>query len=157
MTNSEHTMRVIGRREFVDLPELNIHNIEAKIDTGAFTSAIHCEEIKEIEDNGIRKLHFILPEMYYPGNKTSKLTFETYSKKTIKNCFGEAEVRYVIRTKIHIGYNTIIANFSLSDRKSMKYPILIGRKAIKGKFIVDVKQTHLNGIKLSLYLNQNSK
>ena len=47
-----------------------------------------------------------------------------------------------------------MADFSLSDRKSMRYPILIGRKAIKGKFIIDVKQAHLNGKKLSLYLNQ---
>jgi hypothetical protein len=49
-----------------------------------------------------------------------------------------------------------MADFSLSDRKSMRYPILIGRKAIKGKFIIDVKQVHLNGQKLSLYLKQHS-
>ena len=146
--------RVIGRREFVDLPLLHIHNTEAKIDTGAFSSAIHCEDMKVINENGISYLTFTLPAEYYSGNKTQRHKTAVFSQKKIKNSFGEAEERYVIRTQIHIGHKTIMADFSLSDRKSMRYPILIGRKAIKGKFIIDVKQAHLNGKKLSLYLKQ---
>lgn len=147
-------IRVIGRREFVDLPLLNIKNTEAKIDTGAFSSAIHCEEIAVIEEKGVSYLTFSLPAEYYPGNKTQRHKIEKFSSKKIKNSFGEAEERYVIRTRIRIGRKLILADFSLSDRKSMRYPILIGRKAIKGKFIIDVKQAHLNGKKLSLYLKQ---
>ena len=149
-------IRVIGRREFVDFPQLNIKATEAKIDTGAFSSAIHCEVIKVIEQNGKKVLTFILPSEFYPNNQTQHLSFEDFTQKKIKNSFGEAEDRYVIRTQIHIGHKTIMADFSLSDRKSMRYPILIGRKAIKGKFIIDVKQVHLNGQKLSLYLKQHS-
>lgn len=149
-------IRVIGRREFVDFPQLNIKATEAKIDTGAFSSAIHCEDIKVTEQNGKKVLSFTLPAEFYPNNETQKIVFENFSQKKIKNSFGEAEDRYVIRTQIHIGYKTIMADFSLSDRKSMRYPILIGRKAIKGKFIIDVKQVHLNGQKLSLYLKQHS-
>lgn len=156
MKSKTKQIRVIGRREFVDLPHLNINGTEAKIDTGAFSSAIHCEEIKVIDQNGKKVLSFILPSEFYPNNETQKLTFENFTQKKIKNSFGEAEDRYVIRTQIHIGHKTILADFSLSDRKSMRYPILIGRKAIKGKFIIDVKQVHLNGQKLSLYLKQHS-
>jgi hypothetical protein len=147
-------VRVIGRREFVDLPLLQIHHTEAKIDTGAFSSAIHCEEIEVINENGVDYLTFTLPAEYYSGNKTQQHKTTEFTQKKIKNSFGEAEERYIIRTQIHIGHKTIMADFSLSDRKSMRYPILIGRKAIKGKFIIDVKQAHLNGKKLSLYLNQ---
>jgi hypothetical protein len=149
-------IRVIGRREFVDFPQLNIKATEAKIDTGAFSSAIHCEDIKVMEQNGKKVLTFILPSEFYPNNQTQHLSFDNFTQKKIKNSFGEAEDRYVIRTQIHIGHKTIMADFSLSDRKSMRYPILIGRKAIKGKFIIDVKQVHLNGQKLSLYLKQHS-
>lgn len=149
--------RVIGRREFVDFPLLNIKNTEAKIDTGAFSSAIHCEEIKLITENGITYLSFCLPAEFYPGNQTHYHNTEYFKQKKIKNSFGEAEDRYVIRTQIHIGHKTIMADFSLSDRKSMRYPILIGRKAIKGKFIIDVKQIHLNGQKLSVYLKHQKK
>jgi hypothetical protein len=150
-------IRVIGRREFVDLPLLHIKNTEAKIDTGAFSSAIHCEEIKVIEENGKSYLTFTLPAEFYPHNKTQYHKTDRFSRKKIKNSFGEAEERYVIRTRIRIGRKLILADFSLSDRKSMRYPILIGRRAIKGKFIIDVKQTHLNGKKLSLYLKQIQK
>jgi hypothetical protein len=148
--------RVIGRREFVDFPTLRIQNTEAKIDTGAFSSAIHCEDIKVINENGKPYLTFTLPSEFYPDNETQYHKFEYFKQKKIKNSFGEAEDRYVIRTTIHIGHKTIAADFSLSDRKSMRYPILIGRKAIKGKFMIDVKQVHLNGQKLSLYLKHHS-
>ena len=147
-------IKTIGRREFVDFPLLNLKHIEAKIDTGAFSSAIHCENIKVISENGKEYLQFTLPSEFYPGNETKQIKFDSFKQKKIKNSFGEAEDRYVIRTKIHIGRKTILADFSLSDRKSMRYPILIGRKAIKGKFMIDVKQVHLNGQKLSLYLKQ---
>jgi hypothetical protein len=152
----KHSIRLIGRREYVDFPLLQIANTEAKIDTGAFSSAIHCENIKVTEVSGKPLLTFTLPEAFYPGNKTTMHSFSEFNQKKIKNSFGEAEDRYIIRTKIHIGHKTIWADFSLSDRKSMRYPILIGRKAIKGKFIIDVKQVHLNGLKLSVYLNQLS-
>ena len=149
--------RVIGRREFVDFPLLHIIQTEAKVDTGAFSSAIHCEEIKLINENGTTFLSFCLPAEYYPGNQTQFHKTKAFKQKKIKNSFGEAEDRYVIRTQIHIGHKTIMADFSLSDRKSMRYPILIGRKAIKGKFIIDVKLVHLNGQKLSVYLKHQKK
>lgn len=152
----KHSIRLIGRREYVDFPLLGITKTEAKIDTGAFSSAIHCENIEVQHENGAQVLTFTLPEEFYAGNKTITHRFTEFKQKKIKNSFGEAEDRYVIRTKIHIGHKTIWADFSLSDRKSMRYPILIGRKAIKGKFIIDVKQVHLNGLKLSVYLNQLS-
>lgn len=156
MSTKIKAIRIIGRREFVDFPLLNIHSIEAKIDTGAFSSAIHCEDIQLIHENGKDILTFTLPDQYYPNNQTQYLRFEEFTRKKIKNSFGEAEDRFVIRTKIHIGHKTIVADFSLSDRKTMRYPILIGRKAIKGKFVIDVKQVHLNGQKLSVYLKQHS-
>ncbi len=152
-TNSKEP-KLIGRREIVDFPLLGLHGVEAKIDTGAFSSAIHCDNIKEVVENGKTYLTFYLEEKDYPGNKTQQLKFEEFTRKKIKNSFGEAEERYIIRTKIKIGHKLISAQFSLSDRKNMRYPVLIGRKAIKGKFIIDVKQVHLNGIKLSVYLKR---
>jgi len=155
--NIKKPIRIIGRREFVDLPLLNIKHTEAKIDTGAFSSAIHCEDIKVVTEKGKDYLTFTLPAEFYPDNKTQIHKIDTFTQKKIKNSFGEAEERYIIRTKIRIGHKLINADFSLSDRKSMRYPILIGRKAIKGKFIIDVKHAHLNGKKLSLYLKQIQK
>ena len=109
--STKKPIRVIGRREFVDLPLLNIKHTEAKIDTGAFSSAIHCEQIKVIKENGKDYLTFTLPAEFYPENKTQYHKTDTFAQKKIKNSFGEAEERYIIRTKIIIGRKLINAYF----------------------------------------------
>ena len=74
--------------------------------------------------------------------------FEAYSQKKIKNSFGEIEERYIIKTLISIGGKKINTTISLSDRESMRYPVLIGRRLLKGRFLVDVNQIYTNGITL---------
>lgn len=146
MQASKSQIKVIGRREFVDFPLLGISTIEAKIDTGAYTSAIHCDEIS-IKKNVAGK-----DVLIYKLSPTETHECETFSKKIIKNSFGEMEERYVIKTVMHIGRKKINTILSLSNRDNMKYPVLIGRRAIKGKFLVDVGLVHTNGIKLNKYL-----
>lgn len=133
---------VIGRREIVDFPELGLVGIIAKIDTGAYTTALHCHDIKE--ENGV--LHFKLLDPSHPEYNVQDQKFTSYSKKGIKNSFGEVEMRYIIKTIVIIGRRKIKAVISLSDRGNMRYPVLIGRKLLKNRFIVDVSL--LNNIPL---------
>lgn len=133
---------VIGRREIVDFPELGLVGIIAKIDTGAYTTALHCHDIKE--ENGV--LHFKLLDPSHPEYNVQDQKFTSYSKKGIKNSFGEVEMRYIIKTVVIIGRRKIKAVISLSDRGNMRYPVLIGRKLLKNRFIVDVSL--LNNIPL---------
>lgn len=133
---------VIGRREIVDFPELGLVGIIAKIDTGAYTTALHCHDIKE--ENGV--LHFKLLDPSHPEYNIQDQKFTCYSKKGIKNSFGEVEMRYIIKTIVIIGRRKIKAVISLSDRGNMRYPVLIGRKLLKNRFIVDVSL--LNNIPL---------
>jgi hypothetical protein len=125
---------VIGRREVVDFPELNLFGITAKIDTGAYTTALHCHDIKE--ENGV--LHFKLLDPSHPEYNIQDQKFSLYSMKDIKNSFGEVEKRYIIKTLVIIGRKKIKAVISLSDRGNMRYPVLIGRKLLKNRFVVDV-------------------
>lgn len=124
---------IIGRREYVDLPELNLYQVEAKIDTGAYTSALHCEKIEIIN-------HQLCVQVF---SHTEKITFKQYLKKYIKNSSGNAEERFVIKTLMIIGKRKIRISLSLTDRSEMKYPILIGRKVLKGRFLVDVEKVHV--------------
>lgn len=126
--------QVIGRRELVNFPELGMFGITAKIDTGAYTTALHCHAIAE--KNGI--LFFKLLDPSHPLYNEQEQKFTDYSSKEIKNSFGEIEKRYIIRTTIKIGRKTIRTTISLTDRGSMRYPVLIGRKLLKNRFIVDV-------------------
>jgi hypothetical protein len=125
---------IIGRREKIDFPELGLYHITSKVDTGAYTSALHCHDIRE--ENGV--LHFKLLDSSHPEYNEHDLKFTEYSQKKIKNSFGEIENRYIIKTIISIGHKQIKAVISLSDREKMRYPVLIGRKLLKNRFIVDV-------------------
>jgi len=145
-------MKLIGRREFIDFPQLEIYNIEAKIDTGAYTSSLHCEYITVNYENSKPILYFTIE---HGGTKT--LRFEEFSQKKIKNSFGEMEERYVINTIFHIGKKKIRSIISLSNRDNMRYPVLIGRRLLKGKFYIDVKHIHTGGKGLTKALKEEQK
>lgn len=136
--------KLIGRRELVSFPELDIEEIEAKVDTGAFTSAIHCSDIhEETRPDGTKVICLDLLDPSHPQYNHKKLEFTAYDLREIKSSIGEKQERYVIRTKIKLYDETIEAEFSLSDRSDMKYPVLIGRKLLRGRFIVDVSRKNV--------------
>lgn len=135
-------IKLIGRREFVDFPELDLMQVEAKIDTGAYTSSLHCEKI-ELSYEGAKPVLLFTIET---GKKT--LRFEKFGRKKIKNSFGEMEERFIIKTIVHIGGKKVLGTISLSNRDNMRYPALIGRRIIKGKFVIDPKLRHTGGISL---------
>lgn len=142
--------RLIGRREYVDLPLLGLSRIEAKIDTGAYTSSIHCDNILEKGVDGKSMLFFTIITDYEPGREMKEYAFPEFYKKMVKNSFGEMEERYFIKTLLKIGRKSIRANISLTNRWNMRYPVLIGRRPLKGRFLIDVKQLHLGGIKTEI-------
>lgn len=131
---TEKSKVLIGRREIVDFPELKLFGIEAKVDTGAYTTALHCHDIRE--ENGV--LYFKLLDPTHPDYSEKEQSFHDYTQKEIKNSFGETEKRFIIKTVVKIGRKRIKSLISLTDRGTMRYPVLIGRKLLKNKFVVDV-------------------
>lgn len=125
---------VIGRTERVDFPQLGLYNITAKIDTGAYTSSLHCHDI--FEENGL--LHFKLVDPSHKEYNAKDHQFTEFELKKIKSSFGRMEKRYTIKTVIRIGKKKIKTKITLSNRGSMRYPVLIGRTLLKNNFIVDV-------------------
>ena len=136
---------LVGRREYVDFPELNIFGIEAKIDTGAYTTALHCHDIQIKHILGEDILCFKLLDPSHPVYNEQEHRFGHFSKKIIKSSSGEAEERYIIRTVVYIAGKKIRCTLSLTDRGNMRYPVLIGRKMIKNKFIIDVGKIDTGG------------
>jgi hypothetical protein len=126
--------QLIGRRELIAFPELGLYDITAKVDTGAYTTALHCHDIKE--KNGV--LYFKLLDPTHPDYNEQEQKFSIYTQKEIKNSFGEVEKRYIIKTIIKIGTKRIKSVISLTDRGNMRYPVLIGRKLLKNRYVVDV-------------------
>lgn len=118
---------IIGSEEVISFPEVGINSINARIDTGATTSSIGVKKIEE--KNG----HICCT---MPNHQ--QICFDDYTKKVIKSSFGHIEERYVIRLLVNVHGRKVRTNFTLADRSKMKFPVLIGRNLLKGKFIVDV-------------------
>jgi len=126
---------IIGKTDRVDFPKLNLEDIKVKIDTGAKTSALHCSYIKVRENNIVEfKVLNSNKSFFYPITRVAK----------IKSSNGFVEKRYIIKTEIVLFNNIYHTEFSLTNRKSMKYPVLLGRSFLKENFLVDVNKEDLS-------------
>jgi hypothetical protein len=133
-------MQILGRYDRVDLPDLGLSDIHAKIDTGAYTCSLHCQQARVIDG----KLEFVLLDQEHPEFTGMTFIFDKFDKRDIKNSFGEVEKRFVIVTTIKIFGEVITTRFSLCNRGSLKFPILIGRKILRDRFLIDVKKKNLS-------------
>lgn len=132
--------RNIGRIDKADFPLLNLSDIDVKIDTGAYTSSIHCKNMK-IEDNYLK---CIFLDEEHPNYHEKEIIFSEYDVKVVKSSNGQAEARYRILTEIILFGKNYPIFLTLSDREEMRYPVLLGRKFLNKKFVVDINKTNLS-------------
>ncbi len=132
--------RTIGRIDKADFPELGLYDIAVKIDTGAYTSSIHCQNV--IEDAGVLKCNFLDKE--HPGYDGKEFNFKEYQIKKVKSSNGIVQTRYMIQTTLILFDEQQTIQLTLSDREEMKFPVLLGRKFLNKKYIVDTGLTNLS-------------
>lgn len=135
----------IGWREWVMLPDFDNTYIKAKIDTGALTSAIHALNIKVIERDGMRFANFDIHPLQRDAKHTVNCSAPLIDARTIRNSGGHAEERLVIRTNLRLGGLTWPADISLTRRDEMGFRMLLGRRAMRGHFLVDPGRSFLTG------------
>ena len=136
MTMNIEDKTIIGRAERVILPDHGTHLIPAKVDTGADVSSIWASNISE-QDGCLEFVLFNETSEYYTGH-VIRIDAANYRLTRIANSFGHKELRYVVKMRITILGRTIKATFTLADRSKKTYPILLGRRMLKNKFLVDV-------------------
>ena len=127
---------IIGKAEIVNFPEFGLKNIPARIDTGAKTSSVWASEIQE--SDGL--LSFKLFGGDSPHYSDVVIETKRFGLRAISSSNGAVEERYVVRLIVEIEGRKIRASFSLANRASQTYPVLVGRNVLRGKFVVDVKQ-----------------
>lgn len=137
-------LQIIGTTDCIDFMDTGIENLPCKIDTGAAISAIHADRIRIIEKNGVDYLAFILLDKKHPKFNNREILTSDFTEKRIKNSFGEAENRFQVKLKIRVFDKVYNSSFTLTNRKQMTYPVLLGKKFLKGKFLVDVSQQNLS-------------
>ncbi|EDK72427.1 protein of unknown function DUF785 [candidate division TM7 genomosp. GTL1] len=128
-------MKIVGRAEKISFPELDLVKVPAKIDTGAESSAIWASNIEE--KNG--ELSFTLfdtPSEFYTGKpiKTRK-----YDELVVVSSNGQSQQRFRVQLLVKIKGKKVRGSFTLANRTTQVYPVLVGRKLLLGKFLVDVR------------------
>jgi hypothetical protein len=140
------TKTIIGWREWISLPELGIPRIKAKIDTGARTSALHAFEVDPYKAKRGMRVKFFM----HPFQQDKKIIVECDAlikdHRSVTDSGGHREKRYVIETSILLGENQWPIEITLTDRETMKFRMLLGRTAMKGrKIVVDPGRSFLLG------------
>lgn len=132
--------KIIGRKERIHFVGHGLKNMIAKVDTGAYSSSLHCNITEIFKKHGVEYVKFI-PLVYKNRVKNSKeIEAPVSKKKTVKSSSGHAEERYFIKLEVQMNGHSVITEFSLTDRSNMRHTILLGRKFLKGHYIVDVSR-----------------
>ncbi|HEU5187714.1 MAG TPA: RimK/LysX family protein [Candidatus Saccharimonadales bacterium] len=140
MDNKSQALRklklVIGRAERVDFPDAGIFGVHAKIDTGAYRSSVWASDIRE--ENGTLRFRLLGPSAAQYSGQDCETT--EYARVEVENSFGQKEERYSIYLRVKVGAKTTKTTFTLANRGVKTYPVLIGRKLLRGRYIVDVSE-----------------
>lgn len=149
MARTDFHKVIIGRSEELKFVEFEIHDVPAKVDTGAYRSAVHADQIKLVEGEHGTELSFrLLGGHPVCGEFATVFSTPHYTKVWIANSFGHREERYEVKLKVKLGPKVFWATFTLADRSKKIYPILLGRKLLNGRFLVDTSRSSINRIEL---------
>lgn len=137
MTKAEKT--VLGRMTWVDFFDDQIHHVFAKVDTGADLSSVWASNISVDHDGYLHFTLFDKNSEFYTGRVITKKSFKV---TLVRSSNGHEQIRYTVQLKVKIGGRLIRATFTLTDRSKNRFPILIGSKLLRNKFIVDVSEEY---------------
>jgi hypothetical protein len=138
------SLQIIGIKDRLDLPTADIKNIPCKIDTGAYNCSIHCVQIRKKKDKEGPYIEFILLDEEFEEYNGKVLTCREFRQKKVKSSNGKAQNRYQVVLPVVLFNQTFNATFNLSKRHNMRFPILLGRKFLNKKFMVDVSKKDLS-------------
>lgn len=145
MTDYSSQLPVLGWREWVSLPELNVQRIKAKIDTGARTSALHAFYIDPYKKDHQQWVMFSL----HPFQDRTDVIMECHApvidRRIVSDSGGHKQKRYVIETTMVVGASLIKAEMTLTNRDNMRFRMLLGRTAMDSNFLIDPGASFLQG------------
>lgn len=128
---------IFGIFEHISFPDLGINNVLAKIDTGAYSGALHCSKINEVvrDSDGKKVLRFSPLD-----NHANETELTDYNMTYVRSSTGHRIKRYQFDTNIVIKGVTYPLHIGLSDRSDMNFEILIGRRFLReNNILVDVR------------------
>ena len=140
----------IGWREWVSLPSLGIAAIQAKIDTGAQTSALHASDIEIVEGEGARRLRFRVFPRRRDTKNSQLVEAPLLDQRIVRSSNGQEELRFVVQASLSVLGEEWPIELGVTAREAMSFRLLIGRNALADRFVVDPAARFLGGRRKSL-------
>lgn len=131
-------LQVVGAREHVRLPGLGLEPMQARVDTGARTSSLHAINI-QVEGTDV------LFDAVVEDGRLQPCRSHLVEWRWVKDSGGHPTLRPVIRTRLVLGEHAWEDEVTLADREGLRHRVLIGRRALWGRFVVDVAASHIHG------------
>jgi hypothetical protein len=135
----------LGWREWIGLPGLNIPRIKAKIDTGARTSALHAFRVEAFTQDAQQWVRFAIHPIQGDSSVEVECTAAVIDRRLVRDSGGHEELRYVIDTAVSLGDDRFQCEVTLTDRDSMSFRVLLGRTALRGKYVIHPGRSYLQG------------
>lgn len=139
---TKKTKHKLGWKDKIDFVDFGLDNVGVKIDTGATTSVLHCSSIELVKRYRKQYVKFIPLDPSFAQFTGKEYTLPFHKEKLIKNSFGQGENRYIVLTAVRMFGKLYDMEISLRDRANLEFPVLLGRRFIRGKFIVDVAKAN---------------
>ncbi len=139
--------KTLGWREWIGFPELGIPRIKAKVDTGARSSCLHAFRVQPFQREGVDWVQFDVHPRQNTTDEVVRCEAPVLDRRLVRDSGGHEELRYVIETVIALGDEAFRAEVTLTDRDTMKFRVLLGRTAMRGRYVVDPGRSYLLGRK----------
>ena len=139
--------KIVGWREWVRLPDLGIARVKAKLDTGARTSALHAFKITPFSKDGAAYVRFIVHPLQRSRTPEISCVALVIDHRNVTDSGGRIEARYVIRTCVKLGKSLWPIELTLTNRDQMGFRMLIGRQALRRRYLVDPSRSFVAGKK----------
>jgi hypothetical protein len=143
MKNEKFKYTLIGRLEMADFPVFGLENVVVKIDTGAYTSSIHVAMCEERSLPSGKVLAVVFLDEKHPQFTGEVRLFTDYRQKNVKSSTGQEQLRYFVKGSILLGDKEVSTEFSFTQRNGMRHPILLGRKLLNRRFVVDPSRKNI--------------
>jgi hypothetical protein len=137
--------RLLGWREWLALPELGIPAIRAKVDSGARSSALHVEAVEEFMRGNVDWVRFQLDPISRSRKRVRWIEAPLLDRREVRDSGGSVSLRPFIRTDVQIADQRYAIEINLTDRRGMLFPMLLGRTALRGRWLIDPEQSYLLG------------
>ncbi len=145
MTEPSHSNTLAGWREWVQLPDIGIPWIKAKLDTGARTSTIHAYQVKPFEKDGADWVRFRVRPWQESSEDEVVVECPVHDVRSVRSSSGHVQERYVVKLRLELLARRVSAEVTLSNRDQMGFRMLIGRQALRRRFVVDASSSFLGG------------